>query len=1009
MQPCLPPSPKTASSIYKAIKDGDWEGLLTLYATTAYDAVHSAEFARQGGVGIGGFLHRQHSSPPSLMTAMAGGPRIGDFRDEKKMEGAHHLASSSFHQDNKASPSNLSSSSSTIRELDLIVCEIIGAEIFDEHHQADVNETSYHGEKQDQNLKQSPPLQGHQPNKKTRQHSPTRKSPPAGLSSALDHILFHNNHSSSSNNSSRQSEKEMDWEKVMWESASILSNSRPSPSFVVHRQDRNRREEEEASKQNENLEALKSTEGDSNQENNDEKNPSTPIFEGNVANATPGDLVDGGTGSGTAQHLACLLDSPLAFALLIVMGVNLEARHTAFRRLAIHEAACADAPHCLGLLMEVGTRYSREFFRDGGSTAAVATALSVATAAAAPSSAYGGSGVRASSAHSFASSSSSTFAASAAGFESFGSVSGSFSGEMEERTGNQSGKKPSKKKLNLFSGWQKGKTPGGSGGAPSILKKSSSDECEKGPEFTSFPAALKAMWEAVKLLRSGVMNETDAAHYILDRVKVSNRAMMILALQCPHIPSYMKQQSDYHKAAASLSSSPFASIPGLSAVNQLFQPNHRDMQSSFIKRNVDGHGNTPLHWAAFKNSVRAMDVLLSYNVDVNSRAQPSGWTPLHDAAYSDAADAVDRLIAAGATVDARSHSGATPLCFAAQEDAPNATRMLLKAGADPAMRCLGNSPGIHIRANNAANDHFHSRFSGYTPLHYCAHYNAAKAASVLLYESNHNHHLLAVDLLEIPDLNEKLPIHVAVARGSSLVLRELLHGGARVETACYHPPQSPSPRVYSRTFGVAEMAVPPMVETTAPVAIPRDNIIPTDEITSANDVALGASPTSVIIAPVSSPILKSMIPSQPITSSKPWNCLSQKSIDACKHLIEEVEMNWTPGRHDLFAPADRVAVVEVLRVGKRLEQVGRGIFLELWPHVLSFCGRGWFEPVEEEEELANGKVMAIHERGYDDDNEEEISMQCSTSSGESSGGEDNMEEFTQFQLDETDDSMAAIL
>ena len=64
---------------------------------------------------------------------------------------------------------------------------------------------------------------------------------------------------------------------------------------------------------------------------------------------------------------------------------------------------------------------------------------------------------------------------------------------------------------------------------------------------------------------------------------------------------------------------------------------------------------------------------------------------------------------------------------------------------------------------------------------------------------------------------------------------------------------------------------------------------------------------------------------------------------------------------------------------------------------------------EEEEELVNGKVMAIHERGYDDDNEEEISMQCSTSSGESSGGEDNMEEFTQFQLDETNNSRAAIL
>ena len=53
-----------------------------------------------------------------------------------------------------------------------------------------------------------------------------------------------------------------------------------------------------------------------------------------------------------------------------------------------------------------------------------------------------------------------------------------------------------------------------------------------------------------------------------------------------------------------------------------------------MKSNVDGNGNTPLHWAAFKGSVRAMKVLLSFDVDVNARAQ-SGWSPLHDAAYSD--------------------------------------------------------------------------------------------------------------------------------------------------------------------------------------------------------------------------------------------------------------------------------------------------------------------------------------------------------------------------------------
>ena len=112
-------------------------------------------------------------------------------------------------------------------------------------------------------------------------------------------------------------------------------------------------------------------------------------------------------------------------------------------------------------------------------------------------------------------------------------------------------------------------------------------------------------------------------------------------------------------------------------------------------------------------------------------------------------------------------------------------------------------------------------------------------------------------------------------------------------------------------------------------------------------------------------------------------------------------MNWTPERHTLFSPADRVAVVEVLRVGKRMEQIGRGIFLDLWPHVLSFCGRGWFEQIEDEEEL-DQKVAAqsLKQRSYS--TEEEISMQCSSaSSSGDSAGEDMDSEFTQFQLDET--------
>jgi hypothetical protein len=48
--------------------------------------------------------------------------------------------------------------------------------------------------------------------------------------------------------------------------------------------------------------------------------------------------------------------------------------------------------------------------------------------------------------------------------------------------------------------------------------------------------------------------------------------------------------------------------------------------------------------------------------------------------------------------------------------------------------------------------------------------------------------------------------------------------------------------------------------------------------------------------------------------------------------------------------------MELLRVGKRLEQQGKGIFIDLWPEVLSFCGRGWFET-----EVLEGGIEGILE------------------------------------------------
>lgn len=340
---------------------------------------------------------------------------------------------------------------------------------------------------------------------------------------------------------------------------------------------------------------------------------------------------------------------------------------------------------------------------------------------------------------------------------------------------------------------------------------------------------------------------------------------------------------------------------------------------------ADGHGNTPLHWASFKNETECVALLLNYNADPNARAHPSGWTPLHDAAYSNSSACIELLSKKGAHIDAKANSGATPLCFAAQEDASEAAQLLLERGADLSSRCAGPPPDDGAQYHFQIPNHPHSRFSGYTPLHYCAHYNAQRASRVLL------SHPKAKIAMEVPDLSGRLPIHVAVARGSSDVLRALLHAGARVDT-----PPGGSPTCVARPPPIA----PANFGLLSAVAARRP-LVPEEPGSPNRSVSLSSS-----TSPVTSPVLRSMIPSQPISSSKPWNCLSQQAIDECKELILKSEQSWSPDHHLLFTPQDRKAVMELLRVGKRLEQNGTGIFVDLWPTILSFCGRGWFETKE---------------------------------------------------------------
>jgi hypothetical protein len=87
MQPSQQSPPtKFTPSIFEAIKNDDWEGLIATYAATAYDVVHTPPDL---SAGQGRSRHEGHQPlPSSLMAAVmdAGGPKRGNsFRDGKRI------------------------------------------------------------------------------------------------------------------------------------------------------------------------------------------------------------------------------------------------------------------------------------------------------------------------------------------------------------------------------------------------------------------------------------------------------------------------------------------------------------------------------------------------------------------------------------------------------------------------------------------------------------------------------------------------------------------------------------------------------------------------------------------------------------------------------------------------------------------------------------------------------------------------------------------------------------
>ena len=727
-------------------------------------------------------------------------------------------------------------------------------------------------------------------------------------------------------------EVSVETERLLRDSAALLSESRPPPDFVVYA---------DGTTTNHRI-GTDATDGTAV---NHASRP--PIFDGGVANSTPpplggngGAAGGGGGGAGTVLHLACALDVPLALAFLLAMGGDAQSSHTAFRRMMVHEAACNGSINCLTLLLELGHKFgaypvapptpsSSSTKLRSNSTVAAKTTSSVGTqSTASPSSSLSLASTYSN--HSDSVSSGSPPPPPPSSSPSSFPVDPFDLPFLPRRMDRAEALAP----LQLYvreSGFF-GRRVGTSAGPPPDPRSGPYREDGSSGSSEDFVSTLRLFREYARQVRDGALTELDAARLVLERACLTDESRRALARSCGFL------------AASSAPSLPSSSVeptrnrlrPQLWGTGGSLGVVGSQMTMGVVGGSVpggssDGHGNTPLHWAAFKNEVDCVSLLLQYRADPNARAHPSGWTPLHDAAYSNSTETIRLLLDAGASVDARANSGATPLCFAAQEDAAEAAALLLQRGADLTTRCAGGGGPDHGGGGGGGP---HSRFSGYTPLHYCAHYNADRAAHMLL------KHPTAKMAMEVPDLSERLPIHVAVARGSSDVLRELLHAGARVETRLDARNPFRSFRQNDETLPQSAPATP---NRRGSPPSPERRSTPRASRASTRSSSSQGGRSSRSATPVSSPILRSMIPAQPVSSSKPWNCLTQRSIDECRQLITEAEQSWTPDRHSLFTPTDRQAVLELLRVGKRLELQGTGIFLDLWPQVLSFCGRGWFE------------------------------------------------------------------
>jgi ankyrin repeat protein len=262
----------------------------------------------------------------------------------------------------------------------------------------------------------------------------------------------------------------------------------------------------------------------------------------------------------------------------------------------------------------------------------------------------------------------------------------------------------------------------------------------------------------------------------------------------------------------------------------------------------DRRGGTALHWAASRNDVAMIRLLLRHGAQPSPHSYRNANTPLHTAASWGHREAIAELVKGGADLEAIGEYGLTPIGVAAEYANKEAIRCLLDAGAQPNLVCLATLGDVaRVKQALAGGAKVNWRYNHfYSPVAYAVAGDNLEVARLLLDHgatpdsrdergtpalccaAGRNANLAMVRLLldHHADINlrsqdlDRTALHIAAAWGRVEIIRELLKRGAdaRLGDYCNETPQDMAVRYRqdaARDLLLTSLTAPPPYRRTS--------------------------------------------------------------------------------------------------------------------------------------------------------------------------------------------------